>query len=86
MLVNSHQEEAGDGVLRRMVMADGLPVALEGLEDGTGLASHPADPCSIRRPIDGTLLPASARFGEERLMLDDAANRPARICSCLQQY
>lgn len=47
-----------------MVTADGLPVSLEELEDGTGPGSHPMDRCSIRRPIDGTLLPASARFGE----------------------
>lgn len=63
-LVTPNQIEASDGVRQQMVMADGFPAGLEGLEDGTGLESHPAEEQDMFRPRGGILLPASATTGK----------------------
>lgn len=64
VLVLAKRVEVTDGAPRRMGMADGLPNALEGVGNGTGPECHLTERIAILHPQGGTLLQASASFGE----------------------
>lgn len=69
-MVLPKQMVATDGVPQQMWVADGSPNGLEGLEDGTGLESHPTDRVATTSPQGGTLLRASSGTGKYRPTLD----------------